>query len=109
MFVKELGELSSGTNNTFYSMYHKRQMRVHFELIASLGDQPERRSMNYIMGGIIILMLGMGMLVILKQYNYNYRHANVVSGMFNLLQFSIEVSCVRTLCMLGLHECQSIK
>ena len=51
MFVKELGELSSGTNNTFSSMHHKRQMRVHFEIIASLGDQPERRGMNYIMGG----------------------------------------------------------
>ena len=50
-FVKKLGELSSGTNDTFYSMYHKQQMRVHFELIASLGDQPERRGMNYIMGG----------------------------------------------------------
>ena len=63
-------------------------MRVHFEIIASLGDQPERRSMNYIMGGILSLMLGMGILVILKQYNYNYRHANVVSGICDLLQLS---------------------
>ena len=26
-------------------------MIVHFELLASLGDQPERRSMNFLMGG----------------------------------------------------------
>ena len=46
MFVKESDDLSNGVNNTFYSMFLKRNIRVHFEIIASLGDQPERRSMN---------------------------------------------------------------
>ena len=49
--VQELKELASGTNNVFYSMFHKWRMYVHFNVIASLGEQPERRNMNYIIGG----------------------------------------------------------
>ena len=51
MFVEELGELSFGANNTFYSMHHTRELKFRFEIILSLGDQPERQSLNYIMGG----------------------------------------------------------
>jgi hypothetical protein len=51
MFVDECNELSNGTNNIFYYMKEQRNVVVHFELIASLGDQPERRSMNYLMLG----------------------------------------------------------
>ena len=50
-FLKETMELSNGVNNTFYSMHLKRNVKVHFEIIASLADQPERRSMNKIMLG----------------------------------------------------------
>ena len=32
-------------------MFHKHQMHVHLEDIVSLGDQPKRQHMNYIMGG----------------------------------------------------------
>ena len=32
-------------------MFLKRNVKVHFEIIASLADQPERRSMNKIMLG----------------------------------------------------------
>ena len=51
LYVKELQELSTGTNNIFYSMNLKKYVHVHFELIVSLGDQPERRNINYIMLG----------------------------------------------------------
>ena len=51
MFVSELNELSSGINNEFYSTALKRRVLVHFEIIVSLGDQPERRPLNYIMNG----------------------------------------------------------
>ena len=51
LYVKELQELSTGKNNIFYSMNLKKYVHVHFELIMSLGDQPERRNMNYIMLG----------------------------------------------------------
>ena len=50
-FVEELLELGSGINNTFYSSIRKRYVTVHFELVASLGDQPERREINYLIGG----------------------------------------------------------
>ena len=29
----------------------KRHVSVHFEIIAAIGDQPERRSLNYLMLG----------------------------------------------------------
>ena len=32
-------------------MKRKCNIKVHFEIIAFLGDQPERRSMNYLMLG----------------------------------------------------------
>ena len=51
MIVRELNELSSGINNDFYSAALKRRVLVHFEIIVSLGDQPERRPLNYIMNG----------------------------------------------------------
>ena len=48
-FVEECIKLSNGTNNNVYYMQEQRNMVVYFELIASLGDQPESRSMNYLM------------------------------------------------------------
>ena len=50
-FVTELEELKNGKNNIFFSMNRKQYVTVHFEVIAFLGDQPERRGINYIMLG----------------------------------------------------------
>ena len=50
-FVEELLELGSGVNNSFYCSRRKKHIKVHFEIIASLGDQPERREINYLVGG----------------------------------------------------------
>jgi len=50
-FIQDCEELCSGKNNIFYSMKHKKNMHVHFEIIASLGDQPARREINYMMQG----------------------------------------------------------
>ena len=50
-FVDELIELGNGINNVFYCATEKRNVAVHFEIIASLGDQPERREINYLMAG----------------------------------------------------------
>ena len=50
-FVCELEELRSGKNNTFFSKEKQCNVKVHFEVIAYLADQPERRSLNYLMLG----------------------------------------------------------
>ena len=50
-FIKECNDLCSGKNNIFYCSRRSKNLRVYFKIIASLGDQPERRSMNYIMLG----------------------------------------------------------
>ena len=50
-FLNECKDLAGGKGNQFYSTHKKRNINVHFEIIASLGDQPERRSMNYMMLG----------------------------------------------------------
>ena len=50
-FVEEINELSSGINNKFYCSRMKKHVSVHFEIIASLGDQPERRELNYLSAG----------------------------------------------------------
>ena len=50
-YVNELIELGNGINNLFYCARRKKYVTVHFEIIASLGDQPERREMNYLIGG----------------------------------------------------------
>ena len=50
-FVEEINELCSGINNQFYCARLKKNICVHFEIIASLGDQPERRELNYLSGG----------------------------------------------------------
>ena len=50
-FLNECKDLATGVGNQFYSTHKKRNVYVHFEIIASLGDQPERRSMNYMMLG----------------------------------------------------------
>ena len=50
-FVNELEELKSGRNNTFFCKERQCNVKVHFEIVAYLADQPERRSLNYIMLG----------------------------------------------------------
>ena len=50
-FIKDCTGLRNGKDNIFYYMRESRNIHVHYELIASLGDQPERRSMNYFMLG----------------------------------------------------------
>ena len=50
-YIKDCTDLRYGKDNIFYYMREKRNIHVHYELIASLGDQPERRSMNYLMLG----------------------------------------------------------
>ena len=47
----ECKELASGRNNIIYCARRRRNMFIRFEVITSLGDQPERRSMNYMMLG----------------------------------------------------------
>ena len=49
--MNECKDLAAGKQNQFYSTHKKRNVYVHFEIIALLGDQPERRSMNYMMLG----------------------------------------------------------
>ena len=44
-FSRELNELKEGINNIFYSSFHSKRIRVHFEIVAVLADQPERRSL----------------------------------------------------------------
>ena len=50
-FLNELKELKSGTNNIFFCKQRQHNVRVHFEVIVFLADQPERRSLNYLMLG----------------------------------------------------------
>ena len=50
-FISELNELKSGSNNSFFSKKLNKFVKIHLELIASLGDQPERRNMNYMLNG----------------------------------------------------------
>ena len=99
MLVKELGELSSGSNNTFYSTHHQRQMKVHFEIIVSSGDQPERRSLNYIMGGNSKFGAGfvyLGNIEAIKFHSPSYRRclSNIRSNPTFLLEFHICEMCV---------------
>ena len=56
-YVRETLELSTGINNTFYSMFLKRNVKVHCEIIACLADQPERRSINKMMLGNSLFFL----------------------------------------------------
>ena len=50
-FISECKELCSGVNNKFYCTRRHKNVYVHFEIVALLGDQPKRRSMNYLMLG----------------------------------------------------------
>ena len=45
----ECKDLTSGRNNIIYCARKRENTCVHFEVIASFGDQPERRSMSYMM------------------------------------------------------------
>ena len=48
LFKEELMKLSSGEGHLFYHGTMKKLVRVYAELFASLQDQPERRSCNYL-------------------------------------------------------------
>jgi hypothetical protein len=50
-FLSELQDLSTGKDNKFYSMKRKSIGKVHFEIIAFRGDQPETISINKLMLG----------------------------------------------------------
>ena len=50
-YINELNELGSGSSNLYYCKRLNKMVRVHFEIIYSLGDQPKRRSINFIMNG----------------------------------------------------------
>ena len=50
-FISELEELRSRQNNTCFSKGRQCHVKVHFEIVAYLADQPERRSLNYLMLG----------------------------------------------------------
>ena len=49
MFVQECNELAQGKNNILCYTRQRDYVYDHFEIIASLGDQPERRSINFLM------------------------------------------------------------
>lgn len=52
MFASEMASLrTNSSQNIFFSKKHGGNVRVYAELFASLQDQPERRSGNYIMLG----------------------------------------------------------
>ena len=48
--VEELNELKSNKGNMFYAKALDKNVYVYFKLIACLGDQPERRGINYMLG-----------------------------------------------------------
>ena len=48
-YMNELNELEFRSSYLYYCKRLNKMVRVHFEIICSLGDQPERRSINYIM------------------------------------------------------------
>jgi hypothetical protein len=50
-FAAELEEFRKGINMSFYHGGNKRNVTVYLEVFASLQDQPERRSGNFIMLG----------------------------------------------------------
>ena len=43
MFVNEFSDLSQGKNNMLYSMAESKYVHSHYQIVAVLGDQPERR------------------------------------------------------------------
>ena len=50
-YLKECDELANGIDNIFYAMKLGCHVYVHFEIVAAIADQPERRSMNHLMLG----------------------------------------------------------
>ena len=48
-YLDELHDLCHGKNNRFYSYKLQKIVNVHFDITAYLANQPERRSMNYMM------------------------------------------------------------
>ena len=69
--INELLELRNGKENVFYSKVLNKNVHIHFEVIVSLGDQPKRRVISYIMSGKYLFSARFGYLAHinkLKQY-----------------------------------------
>ena len=49
--VSELNDMAHGDNSYYYSTALNKNVIVHFRIIVALGDQPERRHINYLMNG----------------------------------------------------------
>ena len=49
--VDKLNELKSNKGDILYSKALDKNVYVYFELIACLGDQPERRGINFMLEG----------------------------------------------------------
>jgi len=55
---EELEQLQNGTLPPFYIGPAQCAVPIHFELLATLQDQPERRSANHLWGGQHMLPVG---------------------------------------------------
>ena len=49
LYLEGLDDLSNGRNSGFFSLFLQKIFKVQLEVIVALGDQPERRSVNYLM------------------------------------------------------------
>ena len=59
-------------------MQEKKNVHVHFEIIASLGDQPERRLINYLMLGNSTFFQDIVMLQMWDQFGIIYLRVFIV-------------------------------
>ena len=94
-FLNECKDLAGGKGNQFYSTHKKRNINVHFEIIASLGDQPERRSMNYMMLGNSIFCSRFRFSANLKEI---YQHMPSCNRCFTCLKKDVKFDNVNTSC-----------
>ena len=74
-FIEELNELKSNKGNIFYCKALDKNVHVYFELIACLGDQPERRGINYMLGGNGKLSSRFGHCANIHSIKKKYHHA----------------------------------
>ena len=47
-YINEPIDLGSGNTELYFCIRLNKVVKIHFEIVCSLGDQPERRSINYI-------------------------------------------------------------
>ena len=65
--IKKLTDLRNGKGNVLYSKALNKNAHVHFEVIVPLGDQSEKRDINYIMNGNSLFSSRFGHSTNLKQ------------------------------------------